>query len=99
MGMNIGKIRMKSVPKMSEKDAIVLGANLFAECCVYFFASVFALNEVLKYKAREKDEEFEEETKELLDNVDRLDKILDNQICDIQHLESIVAVYKKELSS
>ena len=116
--MNIGKIRMKSVPKMSEKDAIVLGANLFAEFCVYFFASgklfwklkkhfsevlfaVFALNEVLKYKAREKekDEQFEEETKELLDNVDRLDKILDNQICDIQHLESIVAVYKKELSS
>ena len=37
--MNIGKIRMKKVPKMSEKEAIVLGANLFAECCFYALAS------------------------------------------------------------
>ena len=37
--MNIGKIRMKSVPKMTEKEAITLGGNLFAECCFYAFAS------------------------------------------------------------
>ena len=37
--MNIGKVRMKKVPKMSEKEAIVLGANLFAECCLYALAS------------------------------------------------------------
>jgi len=37
--MNIGKIRMKSVPKMTEKEAIILGGNLFAECCFYAFAS------------------------------------------------------------
>ena len=37
--MNIGKVRMKKVPKMSEKEAIVLGGNLFSECCFYALAS------------------------------------------------------------
>jgi len=37
--MNIGKVRMKKVPKLLEKDAIVLGANLFSEFCIYAVAS------------------------------------------------------------
>lgn len=37
--MNIGKVRMKSVPKMSEKEAIKLGGSLFSECCFYALAS------------------------------------------------------------
>lgn len=37
--MNIGKIRMKKVPRLSEKDAVILGANLFSECCFYAIAS------------------------------------------------------------
>lgn len=37
--MNIGKVRMKKVPKMTEKEAIVLGGNLFSECCFYALAS------------------------------------------------------------
>ena len=37
--MNIGKIRMQKVPKMSEREATILGANLFAECCFYALAS------------------------------------------------------------
>jgi len=36
---NIGKIRMKKVPKMLEKDAIVLGANLLSEFVIYAVAS------------------------------------------------------------
>ena len=37
--MNIGKIRMQKIPKMSEREATILGANLFAECCFYALAS------------------------------------------------------------
>ena len=37
--MNIGKVRMTKVPKMSEKEAVKLGANLFAEFCFYAVAS------------------------------------------------------------
>ena len=37
--MNIGKVRMTKVPKMSEKEAVKLGANLFAEFCFYTVAS------------------------------------------------------------
>ena len=37
--MNIGKVRMAKVPKMSEKEAVKLGANLFAEFCFYSVAS------------------------------------------------------------
>jgi len=98
--MNIGKIRMKSVPKMTEKEAIILGGNLFAECCFYAFASAIALNEVLKHKARERenDETIEVESKELLQNVDKLDKIIDNQLCDIKNLENIIKLYDKTLS-
>lgn len=37
--LNIGKIRMKKVPKLLEKDAIVLGANLLSEFVIYAVAS------------------------------------------------------------
>eukprot|EP00092_Neocalanus_flemingeri_P016810 GFUD01018180.1.p1 GENE.GFUD01018180.1~~GFUD01018180.1.p1 ORF type:complete len:149 (+),score=9.94 GFUD01018180.1:78-524(+) len=37
--MNIGKVRMNKVPKLLEKDAMVLGANLFSEMCIYAVAS------------------------------------------------------------
>ena len=37
--MNIGKVRMTKVPKMSEKEAVKLGASLFAEFCFYTVAS------------------------------------------------------------
>ena len=98
--MNIGKIRMKSVPKMSEKDAIVLGANLFAECCFYAVASAIALNEVLKFKAREKEKDFEydEEFREYREYLERLDNVIDKQICDIHRLENIVDQYNIALT-
>ena len=37
--MNIGKVRMKKVPPLSEKEAVKLGSNLFAEFCFYAVAS------------------------------------------------------------
>jgi len=99
--LNIGKIRMKKVPKLLEKDAIILGANLLSEFVIYAVASAFALNEVLKYKGREKekDEGYEVDTNELLENVVKLDKIVDKQICDIKHLDKLVTIYKGELNS
>jgi len=97
--MNIGKVRMNKVPKLLEKDAVVLGANLFSEFCIYAVASAFALNEVMKFKAREreKDESLEDETKDLLEDVAKLDKIVDKQLCDINNLDKLVLIYKKEL--
>jgi len=63
------------------------------------FCLAFALNEVVKFKAREreKDESYEDETKDLLEDVATLDKIVDKQICDIKHLDNLVLIYKKEL--
>ena len=65
------------------------------------FSSAIALNEVRKYKARENeiDEAVELETNELLENVVRLDRLVDSQICDIEKLHNIVQIYDKELTS
>ena len=65
------------------------------------FSSAIALNEVRKYKAREKeiDEAVELETNELLENVVRLDSLVDSQICDIEKLDNIIQIYDKELRS
>ena len=55
----------------------------------------------MKYKVREKekDESVELDTNELLENVDRLNKLVDSQICDIEKLDNIVQIYDKELRS
>ena len=65
------------------------------------FSSAIALNEVRKYKIRESeiDEAVELETKELLENVVKLDRLVDSQICDIEKLHNIVQIYDKELKS
>ena len=65
------------------------------------FSSAIALNEVRKYKARENeiDEAVELETNELLENVVRLDRLVDSQICDIEKLDNIVQIYDKQLRS
>jgi len=99
--LNIGKIRVKEVPKLPEKDAVVLGANLLSEFLIYSVASAFALNEVLKYKERErgKDEKYEVEGNELLDNVVKLGKLIDKQSCDIRNLDELIIIYKKQLES
>jgi len=61
----------------------------------------FALNEVLKYKERErgKDEKYEVEGNELLDNVVKLGKLIDKQSCDIRNLDELIIIYKKQLES
>ena len=65
------------------------------------FYLAIAFNEVRKYKARENeiDEAVELETNELLENVVRLDRLVDSQICDIQKLNNIVQIYDKQLKS
>lgn len=97
----IGKIRVKEVPKLPEKDAVVLGANLLSEFLIYSVASAFALNEVLKYKERErgKDEKYEVEGNELLDNVVKLGKLIDKQTCDIRNLDELIIIHKEQLES
>ena len=59
-----------------------------------------ALNEVLKYKTREKEKDklLDEETAELLNDVDKLDQIIDKQLCDIRQLENIVRTHNRVLS-
>ena len=59
-----------------------------------------ALNEVLKYKTREKEKDklLDEETAELLSHVDKLDQIIDKQLCDIRQLENIVRTHNRVLS-
>jgi len=97
--LNIGKIRMADVPKLSEKEAVKLGANLFSECLIYAVASAFALNEYLKYKTREKEKDatLEADLDALLDNVAKLNQIVENQICDIKSLDNIIGLYKKKI--
>ena len=59
-----------------------------------------ALNEVLKYKTREKEKDklLDEETAEFLSHVDKLDQIIDKQLCDIRQLENIVRTHNRVLS-
>jgi len=61
----------------------------------------FALNEVLKYKERErgKDEKYEVEGNELLDNVVKLGKLVDKQSCDIKNLNELIIIYRMQLES
>jgi len=61
----------------------------------------FALNEVLKYKERErgKDEKYEVEGNELLDNVVKLGKLIDKQTCDIRNLDELIIIHKEQLES
>jgi len=37
--MKLGNMKMQKVPKMSEREAVRLGASLVSECCIYSFAS------------------------------------------------------------
>ena len=61
--------------------------------------SAIALNEVMKYKTRvkENDEADELDTSELVENVESLSKVVDSQICDIEKLNDIILIYDKEL--
>ncbi|XP_023334298.1 putative OPA3-like protein CG13603 isoform X3 [Eurytemora carolleeae] len=65
--MNIGRTRISKVPKLNEKAAIELGSNLCAEFIIMSVASILALHEVRKYKAREieVEERLNKETKDL----------------------------------
>ena len=62
---------------------------------------MIALNEVMKYKARERllDESLELDNNELLENVDRLNRIVESQICDLKRLDDIVKIYDQDLRS
>ena len=66
-----------------------------------FLFLAFALNEVLKYKERErgKDEKYEVEGNELLENVVRLGTLIDKQSCDIKNLDELIIIYKTQLDS
>ena len=54
----------------------------------------------MKHKARERenDEIIEMESQELLQNVNKLDKIIDKQFCDIKNLENIIKLHDKTLT-
>lgn len=62
--------------------------------------AAIALNEVLKFKAREreKDSLVDEDNRCLIDNVNKLDEIIDKQLCDIKRLENIIVLYDNKLA-
>ena len=62
--------------------------------------AAIALNEVLKFKAREreKDSLVDEDNRCLNDNVNKLDEIIDKQLCDIKRLENIIMLYDNKLA-
>ena len=62
--------------------------------------AAIALNEVLKFKAREreKDSLVDEDNRCLIDNVNKLDEIIDKQLCDIKRLENIIVFYDNKLA-
>ncbi len=62
--------------------------------------AAIALNEVLKFKAREreKDSLVDEDNRCLIDNVNKLDEIIDKQLCDIKRLENIIVLYDIKLA-
>ena len=62
--------------------------------------AAIALNEVLKFKAREreKDSLVDEDNRCLNDNVNKLDEIIDKQLCDIKRLENIIVLYDNKLA-
>ena len=93
--MNIGKIRMTKVPKMNEKDALVLGSNLFSEFIIYFVASAIAFNEWRKYKEREKleEESNREDLEELEECMNKLSKIVKEQHSQINMLQKSIENY------
>ena len=63
--------------------------------------SAIALNEVMKYKTRvrENDEAEELDTNELLENVDSLSRVVASQNCDIERLNDVIMIYDRELRS
>ena len=65
-----------------------------------FLVAAIALNEVLKFKAREreKDSLVDEDNRCLNDNVNKLDEIIDKQLCDIKRLENIIMLYDNKLA-
>jgi len=95
--MNIGKIRVKKVPKLDEKTALQLGSNLCAEFIILSLASAIALNEVMKFKERErlKDQQTQENFNELNDCIDRLNRIIEQQNKDIEKLKILLESYKQ----
>eukprot|EP00088_Acartia_fossae_P049847 TRINITY_DN5526_c0_g1_i8.p1 TRINITY_DN5526_c0_g1~~TRINITY_DN5526_c0_g1_i8.p1 ORF type:complete len:159 (-),score=14.10 TRINITY_DN5526_c0_g1_i8:392-868(-) len=96
--MNIGKVRIKKVPKLDEKTAIELGSNLCAEFIIMSIASVIALNEVMKYKERERQKDLASdlELQELNNCVTRLQNIIESQKEDIDRLREIILSYEKK---
>ncbi|XP_023334297.1 optic atrophy 3 protein homolog isoform X2 [Eurytemora carolleeae] len=98
--MNIGRTRISKVPKLNEKAAIELGSNLCAEFIIMSVASILALHEVRKYKAREieVEERLNKETKDLRENIESLNRIIQTQNQDIETLSNLIYRYRNQYS-
>ena len=76
--MNIGKVRVTKVPKLSDRDSLELGANLFSEMSIMALAMAVLGNELRKFKAREArlEEELELERLEMVEEVAQLSTLV-----------------------
>lgn len=97
--LNLGKIKVTRAPKMSDKAAVELGANMFAEFCILALASAIAANEVIKYKERERaeDERLSGEKRELADTVASLSGVVEQQNRDVAALKYLLEKCQEQL--
>merc|ERR1719397_1328287 len=97
--MNLGKVRMAAVPRLGEKQAEELGANLAAEMMFYAVASAVLANQILKHKRRELEEEefLEQEREEMLEQVSRLLVAMGKRGEVVKELEEVVKLYRERI--
>ena len=97
--MNIGKVRVTKVPKLSDKDSLELGANLFSEMSIMALAMAVLGNELRKFKAREArlEEELEMERLEMVEEVAQLSTLVVLQESHISGLYQLQEYHKNKL--
>ena len=97
--MNIGKVRVTKVPKLSDKDSLELGANLFSEMSIMALAMAVLGNELRKFKAREArlEEELELERLEMVEEVAQLSTLVVLQERHISGLNQLQEYHEENL--
>ena len=97
--MNIGRVRMSQVPKLSDKESVELGASLFSEMSIMTVAMAVLGNEVRKHKLRETrlEEQHEQEREELVEDVVKLDNHICQQELQISRLHHLLQYYQNTI--
>ena len=97
--MNLGRVRVTKVPRLSDKDSLELGANLFSEMSIMALAMAVLGNELRKFKAREArlEEQLELERLEMVEEVEQLSNMVVLQESNISGLYELQEHHKNVL--